>query len=106
LGIDGILSRIIIPKVQTRLKPEILVYFRRCWDQGKIPDVKYLKENKIYRPPRGIYIGGEADSTEPSYIFLQINAQKDFVERWTLFAGLWFEKIEPLIEIENKNKGI
>jgi hypothetical protein len=101
LGIDGILNKIIIPKVQNRIKSEILVYFRRCWEQGKTPDVKYLKENRIYKSPRGIYFGGEDDPTEPAHIFLQINGPKNFVERWTVFAGLWFERIEPLIEKED-----
>ena len=102
LGINGILSDIVIPKVRSRIKVDVLSYFRRCWEQGKTPDIKYLKEQKIYKPPRGIYVWGEDDPEEPAHIFLQINAQKDFVERWTVFAGLWFEKIGPLIETENK----
>ena len=102
MGIDGILSNIVIPKVRARIKSDILIYFRRCWEQGKTPDIKYLKEQKIYKSPRGIHIGGEDDPEEPAHIFLQINGQKDFVDRWTVFAGLWFEKIEPLIETENK----
>jgi hypothetical protein len=73
-------------------KVDVLSYFRRCWEQGKTPDIKYLKEQKIYKPPRGIYVCGEDDPEEPAHIFFQINAQKDFVERWTVFAGLWFEK--------------
>ena len=77
-------------------------YFRRCWEQGKTPDIKYLKEHKIYKPPRGISFDAEDGPEEPAHIFLQINGPKNFVERWTVFAGLWFEIIEPLIETKNK----
>ena len=102
LGIDGILTSIIISKVRNRIKPDVMQYFRRCWEQGKTPDIKYLKEHKIYKPPRGISFDAEDGPEEPAHIFLQINGPKNFVERWTVFAGLWFEIIEPLIETKNK----
>ena len=42
---------------------------------------------------------------EPAHIFLQINTQWDYVERWTVFGGLWFEEIEPWIrESASKNE--
>jgi hypothetical protein len=99
-GIDGILNNVIIPLIRKRITPDILLYFRRCWDQGKTPDVKYLKEKGVYKHPLGIYVSGEDDPKEPAHIFLQIDGPKNFVERWTVFAGLWFEKIEPLIGTE------
>jgi hypothetical protein len=37
-------------------------------------------------------------------IFLEINNSLDFIDRWTVFAGLWFEIIEPALTEEDKAK--
>lgn len=115
LGIEGILARIVVPKVTSAFAPDVLRHFRRCWDQGQNPDLKYLKEQRLYR--RHILTRGEtyeslgfrfdvngfgkqyrvAGYKDPAQLFVQIDTQHDFVERWTVFAGLWFEEIEPLL---------
>src|SRR5271157_6042463 len=48
LGIEGILERIIVPQVIKDFTPEVLRYFRRCWEQGQTPDMKYLREHQLY----------------------------------------------------------
>ena len=66
--------------------------------------MKYLKENRLYRrrPFSGHLVYGKRDEPtivgykDPAQIFLQIDTQHYFVERWTVFGGLWFEEIEPL----------
>ena len=117
LGIEGILERIVVPKITNGFTPEVLRYFQRCWEQGQTPDLKYLKQNKLYRTRR---LGSEHvyDSRwrsnppivgykDPAFIFVQIDTQHNFVERWTVFAGLWFEEIEPLFDSmrEGSNEG-
>jgi len=101
LGIEGILGRIVVPQVLKRFDKEVLSALRRNWEQGRTPDKKYLKEIKLYqgRP----WIGKDkwegnrlAQPKDPAHIFVQINTQFDYVERWTVFAGLWLEEIEPL----------
>jgi len=47
LGIEGILERIVIPTVINGFALEVLRYFRRCWEQGQTPDMKYLKEHGL-----------------------------------------------------------
>jgi len=104
LGIEGILKRIVIPRVVNSFAPETLRYFRRCWEQGQTPDMKYLKEHRLYRRrmfSEGIVYGKRgkppiAGYKDPAHIFVQIHRQYEFVERWTVFGGLWFEEIEPL----------
>jgi hypothetical protein len=32
---------------------------------------------------------------DPANVFVHVDRQNEFVERWTVFAGLWFEEIEP-----------
>jgi hypothetical protein len=105
VGVEGILETIIIPKVKTLFTPQVLEYFRRCWEQGQTPHVKYLREQGLYKRrigEREIYEDSfryepPSGYKDPPFIFLQIHSQQNFVERWTVFAGLWFEEIEPLL---------
>jgi len=103
LGMDGILERIVIPRVTEAFASDILVYFRRCWDQGQTPDIKYLKQHGLYQTHRlaevELYPGGPVllRRKGPAQLFVHIDTQHEFVERWTVFAGLWFEEIEPLL---------
>jgi hypothetical protein len=115
LGIDGILERIVIPRVTNAFATDVLRYFRRCWDQGQNPDMRYLIERRLYRKriltdeevyeSRGFQfdrkgfgrmsrVVGHKDLAQ---LFVQIDTQHSFVERWTVFAVLWFEEIEPLL---------
>lgn len=107
LGIEGILDRIVVPRVKVLFTSDIIDYFRRCWEQGQTPTLDYLRKQGLYRrryrtrevyeshwhyeePPSGY--------KDPSFVFLQIETQYNFVERWTVFAGLWFEEIEPMLD--------
>jgi hypothetical protein len=49
-------------------------------------------EDKIYGSREYRVVGYK----DPAHLFVQIDTQHNFVERWTVFAGLWFEEIEPL----------
>jgi hypothetical protein len=115
LGIDGILEHIVIPRVIRRFTFDDLRYFHRCWDQGQNPDLKYLIKHKLYQrriftneevcedigweiSPRAIgRVSRVVGHKDPAQLFVQIDRQHSFVERWTVFAGLWFEEIEPLL---------
>lgn len=107
LGVEGILERIVVPRVKSLFTADVIDYFRRCWEQGQTPPLKYLREQGLYirryrnravweshfhpdEPPTGY--------KDPAFVFFQIETQANFVERWTVFAGLWFEEIEPLLE--------
>jgi hypothetical protein len=109
LGIDGIIERIVIPQVNKRFNSEDLITFRRYWELGRTPDINYLRKKKLYaRVKVTVWSEYEDDHTRitkgAAYIFLDINPQ-EYVDRWTVFAGLWFEIIEPLIETANKIGG-
>jgi hypothetical protein len=109
LGIEGIIGRIVVPIIYKRLGSEALTHFRRHWEQGQLPDKKYLKDNKLYRHRRAILYqlweeNRMVPEKDPAFIFLEINESLDFVDRWTVFAGLWFEIIDPLITKEEKEK--
>ena len=109
LGIEGIIGRIVVPLVYKRLGSEVLKRFRRYWEQGQIPDKKYLKDNRLYHHRRVTFTEHWEENRlvpekDPAYIFLEINESLDFVDRWTVFAGLWFEIIDPLITKEEKER--
>lgn len=110
LGIDGILEHIVVPQVRNRFDTEVLSALRRHWEQGSIPDIKYLKDKKLYRTRRFKWRDEWENKRllspkDPAHIFVQIHPQHEYVECWTVFAGLWFEEIEPWIrESESQNK--
>lgn len=111
LGIDGILERIVVPQVRNRFDTEALSILRRNWEQGCTPNIKYLKDKRLYQRRRFVWREEWEDKRplppkDPAYIFVQIHPQHGFVEGWTVFAGLWFEEIEPWIrESQSKNEG-
>ena len=108
IGIEGILERIVVPRVRILFTSEIISYFRRCWEQGQTPTIDFLRKNGLYRrrySRREVYEGRfdfydepPTGYKDPSFVFFQIETQHNFVERWTVFAGLWFEEIEPLLD--------
>ena len=66
--------------------------------------MKHLREYQLYRRRiTGHEVYGKryeppiVGYKDPAFIFVQIDTQHNFVERWTVFAGLWFEEIEPLL---------
>ena len=116
IGIEGILERIVVPRVTNAFAPNVLRYFQRCWDQGQYPDLKYLVERKLYRrhiftdgmvyERKGPVVGNRVTGhRDPAQLFVQIDTQHNFIERWTVFAGLWFEEIEPLLSSEQETAG-
>jgi hypothetical protein len=111
LGVEGVLERIVVPRVRDLFKADMLQYFRRCWEQGQRPTLDYLKRQGLYRKHHFTNEATYDDSwkvppvvghKEPAFIFVQIDTQHDFVERWTVFAGLWFEEIEPVFSSAEK----
>lgn len=92
LGVAGILGTLVCPRVIKTFEPKILYFFQRCWEQGRTPDIHYLIDNHLYHSHKG---SGRRVGRDVAQIFLQIHRQHEFVERWTAFAGLWFEEIAP-----------
>ena len=84
---------------------DTLGYLRRCWEQGQTPTLDYFKRQGLYRKhvfsrnetfDSGWAVPPVAGYKEAAFVFVQIDTQHDYVERWTVFAGLWFEEIEPI----------
>jgi len=93
LGIKDILKRIVIPRVTDAFPADVLIYFHRCWDQGQNPRIEYLIQHKLYERHRRTSEYETVPHKDPAQVFVWIDTQHEFVERWTVFAGLWFEEI-------------
>jgi hypothetical protein len=110
IGIEGIIEFIVVPRVKALFTEEVINYFRRCWEQGQTPPLDYLRKQGLYRRRYGtreVYDDSWTSSPpagykDPSFVFVQVETQANFVERWTVFAGLWFEEIEPLFGATGK----
>jgi hypothetical protein len=105
-GIEGILERVVVPRVKALFPPDVLDHFRRCWEQGQTPTIDYLKAHGLYTKRRltgsETWEGGWNFNRVEGYrdaalVFVQIETQHNFVERWTVFAGVWFEFLEPVL---------
>jgi hypothetical protein len=105
-GIEGILERVVVPRVKALFAPDVLDYFRRCWEQGQTPTLDYLKQHGLYTKHR--LMGSETweggwnfnrveGYRDAAFVFFQIDTRYNAVERWSVFGGLWFELIEPLL---------
>jgi hypothetical protein len=105
IGVKGILEKIIIPRVQEMFSTEVLDYLRRCWYQGQLPTLDYLKEQKLFKHHpftsdeirEGIGRPHIVGYREPAFIFFQIDVPHGFIESWAMFAEFWFEEVEPLL---------
>lgn len=82
-GIEKIIIDLVIPRVKEMYSISILEALRRHWYDGLLPDISFIKINRIAVP----------------FPFLEVNIQYDYVERWGEFAGIWFEEIEPYFKV-------
>ena len=78
-GIEKIIIGLVIPRVKEMYSISILEALHQHWYAGLLPDISFVKTNRVAVP----------------FPFLEINIQYDYVERWGEFAGIWFEEIEP-----------
>jgi hypothetical protein len=109
LGIERIVTQIIAGQVKRELadRPGALDFLRAHWMSGTLPRWQTLQS---LRAPRSIKqrLLDAIDTKDARQkrqqtsdivdAFLEVNAQFSYVHGWTMFAGLWFEEIEPLLK--------
>ena len=109
LGIERILTGIVIRQVKRQFadRPGALDFLRAHWLSGTLPRWQTLV---TLRAPRTVKrrLLEAIHPSEPETIrkqtadildaFVEVNAQYQYVHGWTVFAGLWFEEIEPLLK--------
>ncbi len=104
LNTEGIITQIIVKKLRTRVGDSaVLNELERFWGNGRVPDLKYLKDKRLYWEAKSEIQNNYRIGNQPADIFfsLQHNYRGDkhyiFVTEWTVFAGLYFEEILPYL---------
>jgi hypothetical protein len=109
LGIERILTGIVIRQVKRQFadRPGALDFLRAHWLSGTLPRWQTLQS---LRKPRTVKqrLLDAVGSKEPEAIrrqtadildaFVEVNTQYNYVHGWTVFGGLWFEEISPLLK--------
>jgi hypothetical protein len=109
LGIEKVIREIVIPQVRRQFadRPGALEFLRSHWLSGTPPRWQTLQ---TLRAPKSVKqkLFEAAHPGELSTMgkltgdildaFVEVNNQYHYVHGWTVFAGLWFEEIEPLLK--------
>ncbi len=107
LGIERILTEIVGKQVRRQFadRTGALDFLRAHWLSGTLPRWQTLQSLRAPRtvkqrfvesmhPSEDVLLGKQtADILDA---FVEVNTQYKYVHGWTVFAGLWFEEIEPL----------
>ena len=109
LGIEKVITEIVVAQVRRQFadRPGALDFLRAHWLSGTLPRWQTLQTLRAPRTLKQRFI----ESVHPSEdalsgkqtadildAFVEINPQFKYVHSWTVFAGLWFEEIEPLLK--------
>jgi hypothetical protein len=117
LGIEKVIREIVIPQVRRQFadRPGALEFLRSHWLSGTLPRWQTLQTLRAPRSMKQRLL----EAAHPSELstmgkltgdildaFVEVNNQYNYVHGWTVFAGLWFEEIEPLLkETDTKDYG-
>ena len=109
LGIEKVITVIVAAQVRRQFtdRPGALDFLRAHWLSGTLPRWQTLV---TLRSPRTVKqrLLEAVRPGEPEQIrkqtadildaLVRVNSQYQYVQGWTVFAGLWFEEIEPLLK--------
>jgi len=108
LGIEKVIREIVVPQVRRQFADRMgaLEFLRAHWLSGTLPRWQTLQTLRAPRTVKQRLL----EAAHPSDLstvgkltgdildaFVEINNQYRYVHGWTVFAGLWFEEIEPLL---------
>jgi hypothetical protein len=110
LGIERVIREIVAGEVKRQFEhqPGALDFLRAHWLSGTLPRWQTLQSLRAPRTVKQRLF----DAVEPKKdtreiyqqtsdildAFVEVNTQYRYVHGWTVFAGLWFEEIEPLLK--------
>lgn len=109
LGIERILTEIVAKQVKHQFvdRSGALDFLRAHWLSGTLPRWQTLQTLRAPRTLKQRFIESAHTSEDALSgkqtadildAFVEINPQYKYVHGWTVFAGLWFEEIEPLLK--------
>ncbi len=110
LGIERVVTEIVAREVKRQFehRPGAMDFLRAHWLTGTLPRWQTLQSLRAPRRVKQRFL----DAVEPKKdtreiyrptsdildAFVEVNTQYNYVHGWTVFAGLWFEEIEPLLK--------
>jgi len=108
LGIEKVIVEIVTRQVRWQFadRPGALEFLRAHWQSGTLPRWQTLQALRASRTVKqrlqeavGPVHAEDAFKQTADILdaFVKVNKQYDYVHGWTVFAGLWFEEIEPLL---------
>ena len=83
-GIERLLKDLVVPRVKELFSDQALEFLRVSWNAGTLPDISYLKHYNI--------------NIEDAGPLLEVNKWYKYVERWSDFAGIWFEEMDGVLK--------
>jgi hypothetical protein len=117
LGIEKVIREIVVPQVRRQFdnRPGALEFLRSHWLSGTLPRWQTLQTLRAPRKVKQRLLEAAHPSKLSTLgkltgdildVFVEVNNQYNYVHGWTVFAGLWFEEIEPLLkETDSQHKG-
>lgn len=110
LGIERVIREIIAGEVKRQFehRPGALDFLRAHWLSGTLPRWQTLQSLRAPKTAKQRLLDAVELKKETREIyqqisdildaFVEVNTQYNYVHGWTVFAGLWFEEIEPLLK--------
>jgi hypothetical protein len=109
IGIERVLTQIVAEEVRRQFtgRSPALDFLRAHWMSGTLPRWQTLQSLRAPTTIKQRLINvveskdTEAKRQQTSDVldaFVEVNSQYNYVHGWTVFAGLWFEEIEPLLK--------
>lgn len=111
LGIVRVITEIVALQLKREFskRPGAIDFLRAHWSSGTLPRWQTLVTLRAPKPLKQKILDS-ISSGEPTKrprqtadildAFVQVNTQFEYVRGWTVFAGLWFEEIEPLLKAD------
>jgi len=109
LGIEWVVTEIVAGEVKRQFehRPGALDFLRAHWLSGTLPRWQTLQSLRTPRTvkqrlldavdPKKNALTVRQQTSDILDAFVEVNNQYNYVHGWTVFAGLWFEEIEPLL---------
>ena len=109
IGIGSILTEIVAKQVRRQLtdRTGVIDFLRAHWISGTLPRWQTLQSLRAPRTITRRFLDAVDSKDAPAKrqqtadildAFVDVNTQYNYVHGWTVFAGLWFEEIEPLLK--------
>ena len=107
MGIENILAEIVVKQVRRQFtdRTGAIDFLRAHWISGTLPRWQTLQSLRAPRTITRKFLDAVDSKDAPAKrqqtsdildAFVEVNMQYNYVHGWTVFAGLWFEEIEPL----------